>query len=177
MGLITKGMGAIMKIGKKSNKPKKESLFDKKIAAVIWKKLTPYFESYFFAQKQQWTIGCVKWKPLNLWINYQKQNEYNPQHIHSGDYSFVVYCDVPKKLKKEIEQKIKQTNCAGPGCIAFAYGDLDTQRGLTQAEIIPENNLMLMFPSYLKHQVYPFTTKCTRISISGNMDVITETLK
>jgi len=28
MGLITKGMGAIMKIGKKSNKPKKESLFD-----------------------------------------------------------------------------------------------------------------------------------------------------
>lgn len=156
---------------------KKESLFDKKIAAVIWKKLTPYFESYFFAQKQQWTIGCVKWKPLNLWINYQKQNEYNPQHIHSGDYSFVVYCDVPKKLKKEIEQKIKQTNCAGPGCIAFAYGDLDTQRGLTQAEIIPENNLMLMFPSYLKHQVYPFTTKCTRISISGNMDVITETLK
>ena len=28
MGLITKGMGAIMKIGKKSNKPKKESLLD-----------------------------------------------------------------------------------------------------------------------------------------------------
>jgi|TARA_R110000782_G_scaffold41275_2_gene94794 hypothetical protein len=28
MGLITKGMGAIMKLGKKSNKPKKESLFD-----------------------------------------------------------------------------------------------------------------------------------------------------
>ena len=28
MGLITKGMGAIMKLGKKSNKPKKESLLD-----------------------------------------------------------------------------------------------------------------------------------------------------
>ena len=28
MGLITKGMGAIMKIGKKPKKPKKESLLD-----------------------------------------------------------------------------------------------------------------------------------------------------
>ena len=28
MGIITKGMGVIMKIGKKSNKPKKESLLD-----------------------------------------------------------------------------------------------------------------------------------------------------
>ena len=28
MGLVTKGMGIIMKIGKKSNKPKKESLLD-----------------------------------------------------------------------------------------------------------------------------------------------------
>jgi len=28
MGILTKGMGAIMKLGKKSNKPKKESLFD-----------------------------------------------------------------------------------------------------------------------------------------------------
>ena len=28
MGLITKGMGAIMKLGKKSNKPKKESMLD-----------------------------------------------------------------------------------------------------------------------------------------------------
>jgi len=28
MGLITKGMEAIMKLGKKSNKPKKESLLD-----------------------------------------------------------------------------------------------------------------------------------------------------
>jgi len=28
MGIITKGMGAIMKLGKKSNKPKKESLLD-----------------------------------------------------------------------------------------------------------------------------------------------------
>tara|TARA_Y100000816_G_scaffold287343_1_gene269895 strand:- start:6352 stop:6969 length:618 start_codon:yes stop_codon:yes gene_type:complete len=156
---------------------KKEFLFDKKIAKVIWKKLTPYFESYFHAQRKHWRINCVEWKPLNLWINYQQQNEYNPQHIHSGDYSFVVYCDVPTKLKNEIKKRIKETNCAGPGCILFSYGDVDIRRGITQAEFIPENNLMLMFPSYLKHQVYPFTTKCTRVSISGNMDVITKSLQ
>tara|TARA_R100001086_G_scaffold10227_1_gene5493 strand:+ start:204 stop:821 length:618 start_codon:yes stop_codon:yes gene_type:complete len=156
---------------------KKEFLFNKKTAGVIWKKLTPWIKSYFYAQKKEWGVGCVKWKPLNLWINYQNQHEYNPQHIHSGDYSFVVYCGVPKKLKKEIEQNIKETNCAGPGCILFSYGDLDTQRGIAQAEVIPENNLMLMFPSYLRHQVYPFKTNCTRISISGNVEVVTESLK
>ena len=39
---------------------KKEFLFDKKIAKIIWKKLTPYFESYFYAQRKHWQINCVE---------------------------------------------------------------------------------------------------------------------
>ena len=36
-----------------------------------------------------------------LWINYQKQNDFNPPHDHDGKLSFVIYLQIPDELKKE----------------------------------------------------------------------------
>ena len=36
-----------------------------------------------------------------LWINYQKPNDFNPPHDHDGKLSFVIYLDIPDKLKEE----------------------------------------------------------------------------
>ena len=30
-----------------------------------------------------------------MWVNYQKQHEFNPLHYHSGIYSFVVWMKIP----------------------------------------------------------------------------------
>lgn len=35
-----------------------------------------------------------------LWVNYQKQHEFNPPHDHDGKLSFVAYLQIPEELKK-----------------------------------------------------------------------------
>ena len=37
-------------------------------------------------------------------LNYMKAGDFNPVHTHGGDYSFVLFLDVPKQLKKEQEK-------------------------------------------------------------------------
>ena len=101
-----------------------------------------------------------------LWINYQKANEFNPPHDHDGKLSFVIYCEIPEKLKKENE-KYKGRSC-GPGGIQFLYGE-GTRDAITYMSHFPEEGEMFMFPAWLKHWVSPFQSDCTRISVSGNI--------
>ena len=44
--------------------------------------------------------------------------------------------------------------------------------GIGEHYFVPEEATMFMFPAYLRHMVYPFRSKCTRISVSGNLEVI-----
>ena len=32
-----------------------------------------------------------------IWVNYQKQGEFNPLHDHGGVYSFVIWMKIPTK--------------------------------------------------------------------------------
>ena len=37
-----------------------------------------------------------------LWVNFQKKNEFNPIHNHSGLYSFVIWVKIPYDCKKNM---------------------------------------------------------------------------
>jgi len=100
-----------------------------------------------------------------LWINKQKANEYNPPHDHDGKLSFVIYLQIPDKLKKE-NQAYKGKSC-GPGGIQFIYGN-GPRDCVTYQSFFPEEGEMYIFPAWLKHWVAPFKSDCTRISVSGN---------
>jgi len=100
-----------------------------------------------------------------LWINYQKPNDFNPPHDHDGRLSFVIYCSMPKELKKEHEE-YKGKSC-GPGGIQFIYGN-GPRDAITYMSFLPEENDMFIFPAWLKHWVAPYKSDCTRISVSGN---------
>ena len=101
-----------------------------------------------------------------LWINYQKQHEFNPPHDHDGKLSFVIYLKIPEELKKE-NKEYKGRSC-GPGGIQFLYGD-GTTECVTYMSYFPEELDMFIFPAWLKHWVSPFKSDCTRISVSGNV--------
>ena len=101
-----------------------------------------------------------------LWINYQKQNDFNPPHDHDGKLSFVIYLQIPKELKKENEE-YKGKSC-GPGGIQFVYGD-GPRDCVTYQSFMPEENDMFIFPAWLKHWVAPYKSDCIRISVSGNV--------
>ena len=101
-----------------------------------------------------------------LWINYQKQHEFNPPHDHDGAISFVIYLQIPDELKKENEAYVGKSG--GPGGIQFFYGD-GTRDAITYMSHFPKERDMFIFPAWLKHWVNPFKSDCTRISVSGNI--------
>jgi hypothetical protein len=101
-----------------------------------------------------------------MWINYQKENEFNPPHDHDGKLSFVIYLKIPEELKKE--NKDYNGKSCGPGGIQFLYGE-GPREAVTYMSYFPEELDMFIFPAWLKHWVSPFRSKCTRISVSGNV--------
>jgi uncharacterized protein (TIGR02466 family) len=100
-----------------------------------------------------------------LWINHQKQNDFNPPHDHDGKLSFVIYLSIPDELKKE-NKEYKGKSC-GPGGIQFIYGN-GPRDCVTYMSFMPEENDCFVFPAWLKHWVAPYKSNCTRISVSGN---------
>jgi len=102
---------------------------------------------------------------LDLWINYQKPNDFNPFHVHSHFLSFVIYCDVPESIF-EVQA---DSNQPVAGQIAFHYGEVITPLSNPSYIVKPENNLMYLFPARLQHVVYPFYADGTRVSVAGNI--------
>ena len=107
----------------------------------------------------------------DLWVNYMKPGDFNPMHTHGGDYSFVLFLDVPKRLKKEQEEF--EGTSAKPGALMFEYTQQAKPRwATTGTHTTTETGDFFMFPALLQHWVAPFKTKVTRISVSGNLRIV-----
>jgi len=97
------------------------------------------------------------------WINYMRPNEYNPPHHHSGFFSFVWYLDIPEEIRQE--WKKQRGSSAKRGCIQF-FSQVMPKQHMT---FNPKTNDLFVFDSGHNHQVYPFYSDNTRISLAGNV--------
>ena len=118
------------------------------------------------------------YKLTNLWVNYQKQTEFNPMHDHGGSYSFVVWMKIPTSNKEQRELPIAKESLNGDSISNFTFSYTDVIGNIRSMAIPMEKDFsgnMVIFPSRMKHQVYPFY-ECNeeRISIAGNFGVIYE---
>jgi hypothetical protein len=107
-----------------------------------------------------------------LWVNYQKQYEFNPMHDHGGLYSFVVFMKIPTHWKEQHALPIS-ANSNRPSASNFEF-ILPSGPGGCVSHSIPlspkDEGRILFFPSWLCHQVLPFyECKEDRITISGNI--------
>ena len=155
--------------GKLAGQIELETGYSDKSKNLLLPTLAQYFGVYDQAY-QKFTRKAYTKKPeyilSALWINYQKNNEFNPPHDHDGKLSFVIYLDIPDALKKENEKYIGKS--CGPGGIQFLYGE-GPRECVTYMSHFPEECDMFIFPAWLKHWVSPFKSDCTRISVSGNV--------
>ena len=103
------------------------------------------------------------------WIVSQYAGEYNPYHHHTGDFSAVVYLKIPPKMQEELDVEFTD-HYPSNGLIEFMYGENSDMRSDT-IKFKPEVGTMLMFPSYLKHFVYPFYSEGERRSMSFNAHI------
>ena len=110
----------------------------------------------------------VKLNLDSLWINYMTRGEFNPPHTHSGDLSFVIYCQVPENMTTEFDGT--KPNSAPPGSIVFQHG-INERPSWTTTECYfePKVGDMFIFPALMSHMVIPFRCEGTRISVSGNI--------
>ena len=96
----------------------------------------------------------------SAWIVSQYANEYNPLHNHNGcDISAVIYLKVPDvKGRRNLESKKGKHD--NDGNISFIHSSVGNrnfdvfEKGIMNLE--PRPGLLVMFPSYLAHTVYPF---------------------
>jgi hypothetical protein len=104
----------------------------------------------------------------SLWINYQKQYEYQPIHKHTGDLSFVIYLQVPKEIEQEVKEKEGTHNNSGPGKINFTTGP-HMPFSITTYDELPKVRDVFIFPAWVQHYVNSFKSDVERISVSGNI--------
>ena len=173
-------------------KDKKSESHGQNLAGVIDKELKIYKSDMDKAGVDQLLESCVKsyvvhcarqhgmFKEHNVtdsdvnsaWVVSQYANEYNPIHNHTGcEISGVIYLKVPD-VKGRRNLQSKKGKMDSDGDISFVYCTASQrnhdifEKGLVQ--ITPVPGLMLMFPSYLGHTVYPFVGEGERRCIAFN---------
>ena len=107
-------------------------------------------------------INNIKIK--NFWVVRQFNNEYNPIHYHDGHVSGVGYLKVPKFITKNK----KKTNT--DGTIDFINGSkMFLNDSIYNHK--PKVGDVLLFPNYLMHTAYPFSSEGERRSFSFNLEI------
>ena len=113
----------------------------------------------------------------SMWVNFQKEKEFNPLHNHGGVFSFVVWVKIPTDWREQHALPIS-TNSNKPCASDFEFhytsmlGDIGKHSYPLDKT---SEGQMLFFPAKLMHLVYPFyNCDKERVSISGNICFNTE---
>ena len=107
-----------------------------------------------------------------LWVNYQKQYEFNPPHTHDGIFTFVIFMKIPTNWKEQHAlpwlKDVKEPQASN---FQFLLGHGNGQVQPIPIHLCPEDEgRMFFFPAWLTHQVLPFYgTEEERITVSGNI--------
>ena len=107
-----------------------------------------------------------KLKLDNLWCNINHKNSYNLSHVHPGvHFSGVYYLETPKNCGKLI--------FTNPNTFVRMHSELEEASEHPNFKphfcIEPVENLLLIFPSYLLHEVDMNSSNKKRTSISFNL--------
>ena len=131
------------------------------IKKYLSREISSYIKKYIKSTTGKFT-KTVKIK--NLWVVSQYSHEYNPVHYHDGHVSGVGYLKIPKFYNNN--KKNLKTN----GTIDFINGN---KMFLNNSIFnhIPKVVDVILFPNYLMHTAYPFSSVGERRSFSFNTEI------
>lgn len=127
-----------------------------------------YGENWNFLRKE----GDFIFDSNNLWVNFQRKNEFNPVHHHGGMFSFVCWLKIPYNLQDELNAShVKESKNKAASTFQFLYPNILGNLTLETLYVDKDwERRIVLFPAHLSHCVYPFSTSDEyRISISGNL--------
>lgn len=117
----------------------------------------------------------IHWK-ANMWANVNRTGHGNEFHSHPGSFWSAVYyvddggIDADPSLEGELE--FMDPRGPGPAMYApqLAYGNAGLSVGANEV-VRPKSGRLVMFPSWLLHQVRPYRGAARRISIAFNLSL------
>jgi uncharacterized protein (TIGR02466 family) len=100
-----------------------------------------------------------------MWFVNQRAGDWNPAHKHGGDFSGVVYLQLPDGMESEWAS---EDHYPTAGIIEFIDGR-PNRFARTGFRLRPKPGMLLLFPAWLLHTVYPFRSAGERRSMSFNI--------
>ena len=119
-------------------------------------------------------ILATQTKLRGSWVNFQRKYEFNPPHVHDGDYVCVIYLQCPYTRQQELSMHPNIPPDKNVyGCLCLQYTDIVGRLQLKNINTDHSfENKMLLFPAALTHSVFPFCSSDEyRITVSGNLYV------
>ena len=128
----------------------------------------PIVDQLFLAIHQIWEAELLDRKPKlgNMWANINYPNAYNKSHVHPNSlFSGVYYV---KSLPNSGKLILRDPR-PGPQSILPVRKDMEKPPALwSEVDMEPKAGRIIIFPSWLWHEVEPNKSNETRISISFN---------
>ena len=129
--------------------------------------LNPVFENFYNVHKKFYNKDAELQYVREAWVNYMKKGDFNPLHNHLGcDWSGVIYLQMPDELLEE--QRSWVGRGMRPGGILFQQKLDLTPLFVNEVSFYPEIGDIFIFPSKLKHTVFPFKSNGERITVAFN---------
>ena len=159
------------------NAPVVKSLLE--ILAVGGKRLIQSMSIFPFPPDQ---YDAIPVECFSAWTVHSYAGDYNPLHDHDVSYdkkvmsfSCILYCKVPPQIEAidESNTSFYENSGVTDGSTHFVWGtntsaDYLTLRPRGDKFIKPEVGKFLVFPCWLKHQVFPFQGEGERTTLSAN---------
>lgn len=161
---------------------KKQTSMNQRLVGVIRQEyMTPHIpglKEYIETMYECWlNVYQIKKFPhtfSDMWTNYMRRGEFNPNHNHPGSMiAFVIWVHIPYDIKEEL----KYTSFTNPNynsknaSFELIYNTMAGEMIVHPVHVDKEmEGTIIMFPGNLHHCVYPFlTSDGERISIAGNI--------
>ena len=109
-----------------------------------------------------WTPGRYQLQLIDLWLNVQRQGDYNPTHTHGGSFSGVIFLQVPPQITSE--RFDGQLCFHGP-----EEWHIQSFRTGMAHYVLPVPGDYYVFPAWQPHSVCPFRGEGERWSIAFNV--------
>ena len=109
-----------------------------------------------------WTPGRYGLRLIDLWLNVQREGDYNPTHTHGGSFSGVVFLQVPPQISGE--RFDGQLCFHGP-----EEWQIQTFRTGMAHYVLPVPGEYYVFPAWQPHSVAPFRGAGERWSVAFNV--------
>ena len=121
----------------------------------------------------QYGLGVEEYQIIDdgMWVNCAKANDFNPKHLHTGDFSYIIYTkntiDYDDERNAKFDDNTSETNENIAGQLVLYYGEYQFLN-CAQFSHRPQEGDIIIFPAFLQHSVYPFYCDGERWSVAGN---------